>query len=67
MLPFIVELLLLALFLMVGVVVITLLKAAIFFLPAIVLAAVVWYFTRSLAFAGLAFAIVSILCVFKKK
>lgn len=67
MLPFIIELLLLVLFILVGVAVIMLLKAAIFFLPAIVLAAVVWYFTRSLAFAGLAFAIISILCVFKKK
>ena len=58
LLPFVIEVLLLGLFILVGVAVIMLLKAAIFFLPAIILAAVVWWFTRSLAFAGLAFAIV---------
>lgn len=65
--PFMVDLLLLVAFLIVGAIAIILLKAVIFFLPAAILALVVWWFTHSLAFAGLAFACVTILCIFKKK
>jgi len=66
-LPFMVDVLLLVVFLIVGAIAIILLKAVIFFLPATILALVVWWFTHTLAFAGLAFAVVSIFCIFKKK
>lgn len=66
-LPFMVDVLLLVVFLIAGVIAIILLKAAIFFLPATILALVGWWFTHSLGAAGLAFAVVAILCIFKKK
>lgn len=65
-LPFIVDILLLVVFVIAGAAIIILLQAAIFFLPAIVLALVVWWFTHSLAYAGLAFAIIAILSILKR-
>lgn len=66
-LPFMVDLLLLVVFMIVGAIAIILLKAAIFFLPATLLALAVWLFFHSLAFTGLTFAVVAIFCIFKKK
>jgi hypothetical protein len=67
MMPFLVDIFFLGVFLVVGTILIILLKAAIYFLPAIVLAVVVWYLTGSLTLGGLAFAVVAVLCMLKKK
>jgi hypothetical protein len=67
LLPIILEIVIFGIFLWVGVGVIIFLDDARFFLPATVLALVVWWFTRSFAFAGLAFVCVAILGIFKKK
>jgi len=64
MLPFLIDLALLVVFLIIGIyVLVFLLKAAIYFLPAIILALGAWFLTSSLTLAGIAFLVVALLCV----
>ncbi len=66
-LPWMFDVLLLGILLLLGTAIIILIEAAIFFLPTTVLAVVVFWFTRSFALAGLAFALVAILSLLKRK
>ena len=65
--PSIVEVLVLAVLLIVGAILITLLKALIFYLPAIVLAIVVLWVTHSLSWCGVAFCAVALLSILKRR
>lgn len=62
-----VDLILLVALLIVGAIVIILFEALIFFLPAIVLALVVWSFTGSLTLAGVAFFAVALISILKRR
>jgi hypothetical protein len=62
-----VDLILLVALLIVGAIVIILFEALIFFLPAIVLALVVWSFTGSLPLAGVAFFAVALISILKRR
>jgi hypothetical protein len=66
-LSFMLELIFLLALVMIGAIVIILVRALVFFLPAIVLAFVVWGLTGSLTFAGLAFFIIAIISVLKRR
>ncbi len=55
------ELIIFLVLLFVGIIIILLLKALINFLLPIVAALVVWYLTRSLLYAGIAFVVIAIL------
>jgi hypothetical protein len=51
----------------IGVIVILLLKAVIHFILPIVAAIVVWYFTHSLLYAGIAFLVIAVLQMILKR
>jgi hypothetical protein len=50
----------------VGVITVSILKALLFLLPAVLVAVVVWFLTGSLVWGGLAFVFVTILSLLKK-
>ena len=61
------EIIILILLLILAVVIISFLRTFFLLLPAIIVAAVVWFLTRNLTWAGIAFLIVAILSVLKRR
>ena len=53
--------------LVVGFLLITIIGALIFLLPAVILAAVVWFLTGSLFWAGVVFLIIAVISLLKKR
>lgn len=68
-LPFLAEVLILLLLFIIGVIIIIVVaKVLLFFLPAVIIAAVVWYLTDfSLFWAGVAFIIVALLSLIRRR
>jgi hypothetical protein len=67
-LGFVFDVFLLLILLVIGIVIIIIIaKVLLFVLPAAIVAAVVWFLTRSLFYAGIAFLVIAFLSVLKRK
>ncbi len=66
-LPPVSELIILAVLVIIGIIIIALLKVFITLLPAIVVAAVVWFLTGSALYAGIAFLVIVVLGFLRRR
>jgi hypothetical protein len=57
----------LVIFVIIGSIIISILGTLIFFIPAAVISGVVWYITGNQSYAGIAFLLVAILSIIKRK
>jgi hypothetical protein len=61
-----IDIIALVVFVVIGIIIIMLIRFLIMLIPAVLLAAVVWFFTGSLFWAGITFLVIAALSVLKK-